>query len=178
MSKISFTKVRNVKTPTRAYEYAAGIDFYVPEFSYEFVKDVKEKNPNWCESFIVSWHPKLDGVSFILEPGGRINIPSGIKVNIEDKNTCLLAANKSGVASKKGLNHLAELIDPDYQGEIHINLYNSGSTPVEISSGEKIIQFMQLPIIRDNWVEVTNDEFDAIPESERNTGGFGSSGNT
>ena len=178
MSKIIFTKIRNVKTPIRAYEYAAGIDFYIPEFSLDFISSLKEKNPSMDGNFSISWLPRLDGIKFVIEPGGRINIPSGIKVNIEDKSTCLLAANKSGVASKKGLNHLAELIDPDYQGEIHINLYNSGVEPVEICPGDKIIQFMQLPIVRDEWVAVDNAEFDSIPESKRSTGGFGSSGNT
>lgn len=41
---IKFLKVRDVISPSRAYEYDAGIDFYVPKFSKEFIEDLKEKN--------------------------------------------------------------------------------------------------------------------------------------
>jgi dUTPase len=49
-------------------------------------------------------------------------IPSGVKVWIMDKHTYLQATNKSGVASKFHLDVMANTIDADYQGEIHINL--------------------------------------------------------
>lgn len=42
--KIQFLKVRKVKEPSRAYKYDAGIDFYVPEFDYHFIKDLKKAN--------------------------------------------------------------------------------------------------------------------------------------
>jgi len=41
---IKFLKVRDVKSPSRANEYDAGIDFYVPEFTKEFIKDLRAKN--------------------------------------------------------------------------------------------------------------------------------------
>lgn len=43
--KIKFLKVRKVKNPSRAYDFDAGIDFFVPEFDKNFVKDLKDKNP-------------------------------------------------------------------------------------------------------------------------------------
>ena len=46
-----------------------------------------------------------------LASHGRINIPSGIRVIINDEDTCLLAVNKSGVATKLGLTIGACLID-------------------------------------------------------------------
>jgi len=42
---IKFLKTRDVKSPSRAYSFDAGIDFYVPKFNKSFVKDLKEKNP-------------------------------------------------------------------------------------------------------------------------------------
>ena len=42
---IKFAKTRTVKTPNRAHQYDAGIDFYVPEFTAEFVDDLITKNP-------------------------------------------------------------------------------------------------------------------------------------
>ncbi|MCK9446416.1 hypothetical protein M0Q50_05955 [bacterium] len=44
MEEIKFCKIREVKSPSRAYKYDAGIDFYVPKFNKEFIKDLKEKN--------------------------------------------------------------------------------------------------------------------------------------
>jgi dUTPase len=90
---IKFLKTRDVKSPTRAHQNDAGIDFYVPEFTPEFVDLLKQKNPDI----------NISDFSIILEPGQRILIPSGIYCQMEDKNRCLIAANKSGVATKMGL---------------------------------------------------------------------------
>jgi len=62
-------------------------------------------------------------------------IPSGVKVWIMDKHTYLQATNKSGVASKFHLDVMANTIDADYQGEIHINLQNNGNIPITIETG-------------------------------------------
>jgi dUTP pyrophosphatase len=175
-STITFTKVRDVKSPSQAYSFPAGTDLFIPEYSPGFRDDLIAKNPNKSD-YLLSVSPDLLTMSITLMPHGRINIPSGIKVDIEDKNTCLLVANKSGVASKKGLDHLAELIDSDYHGEIHINIYNTGSDPVTVTTGEKITQLMNLPIIYPTWKEVSNSEFDLYSSTtDRGSNGFGSSG--
>ena len=46
MGIIKFTKTRNVKLPLRGHPTDAGIDFFVPKFDKEFVKDLKTKNSN------------------------------------------------------------------------------------------------------------------------------------
>lgn len=176
MNKIIFTKVREVKSPQQAYNYPAGTDIFIPDYTRQFRDDLVAKNPNNGD-YELTVAPSLDSMTITIMPHGRINIPSGIKVDIEDKNTCLLVANKSGIASKKGLDHLAELIDADYHGEIHINLCNTGSEPVTVATGDKITQLMNLPIIYPVWQEVTNDDFDACAsKSDRGSNGFGSSG--
>ena len=175
MGNIYFTKVRDVKSPQQAYNYPAGTDIFIPEYNLSFRDDLVSKNPNVGE-YELSVSPNLDSMTITLAPHGRINIPSGIKVDIDDKNSCLLVANKSGVASKKGLNHLAELIDADYHGELHINLYNTGNEPITISTGEKITQLMNIPIIYPTWVEMSNDDFSSdVIETSRGDKGFGSS---
>lgn len=183
MGTIIFNKLRKVKSPSRAYEVngnslAAGTDFYVPDYTSEFYDDLVKKNINTNDySITIDDEDEHKVLVITLSPGGRINIPSGIRVDIQDKNSCLLAANKSGVSSKKGLCKLAELIDADYHGEIHINIVNTGNTPVSIKSGDKLIQFMNLPIIYPTFVEFTDSEFnDSVLETARGSGGFGSSG--
>lgn len=175
MNKITYTKVRSVKSPQQAYSYPAGTDIFIPNYSSSFRDDLVAKNLN-SGDYELSVAPTLDSMTITIAPHGRINIPSGIKVDIENKDTCLLVANKSGVASKKGLNHLAELIDADYHGEIHINLYNTGTEPVTIATGDKITQLMNLPIIYPTWEEISNDEFSkCIDNTSRGEKGFGSS---
>src|SRR5574344_2079225 len=174
MSNITFTKVRDVKSPQQAYNYPAGTDIFIPNYTSYFRDDLVSKNKNNGD-YELSVSPSLDSMIITIMPHGRINIPSGIKVDIEDKNSCLLVANKSGVASKKGLNHLAELIDADYHGEIHINLYNTGSEPVTITTGDKITQLMNLPIIYPTWEEISNDKFSkCVDNTLRGEKGFGS----
>ena len=112
-----------------------------------------------------------------LEPHAKINIPSGIHVNLPE-NVFLKIENKSGISSKRGLSFLASVIDVDYQGEIHINVVNTGNLPVMIHAGEKIVQALPLfqPQMK-NVIEFSSlDELYENKNSNRGAGGFGSSG--
>ena len=114
----------------------------------------------------------------IIHPGSKILIPSGIYVKLP-KNIFLIAENKSGISSKRGLIKGAQVIDVDYQGEIHINLINPTKYNVSIYPGEKIIQFV--PIFQPNMKKIK--EYDSLNKLYKNTKsirgnkGFGSSGN-
>ena len=143
LQKVIFTKVRDVKSPTRANKHDAGIDFYIPVIDERLIND----------------------------------IPSGIKVWIENKQSALVAANKSGIATKKGLTFTAQVVDADYTGEIHIGLQNNSSRIVTLQSNDKIIQFLHTPIILSSMEEVTNDSYNDILKSntiDRGENGFGS----
>ena len=145
---MKIAKIRNVKTPVRGTDGSAGIDFFVPD---DYPADL-------CT----------------VRPGERFFIPSGIKANVPN-NYALIAFNKSGVALKKGLMVGACVVDSDYQGEIHLHLVNTSSNDVTIEPGEKLTQFLLVPVDH-SAVEVVfaNDLFD--DKSERGAGGFGSTG--
>jgi len=85
----------------------------------------------------------------------------------------LLVYNKSGRAVKNALSKGAEVIDSSYRGSIHVHLFNHSDEDVHITTGEKIAQLLLMPI----WCG-TPEEVDKLDESEteRGTGGFGSSG--
>lgn len=173
---ILFNKTRQVKNPNRAYGTGDAVDFFVPDYSSEFKKDLEAKNPN-KSYYACSISPSLDSMTITLAPHGRINIPSGIRVIIGDANTCLLAVNKSGVAANRGIIIGACLIDHDYQSEIHLNLINTNDEPVQIKTGEKLVQFMHLPVLHTEFQEVCEEDFEKLkPDSARGSGGFGSSG--
>ena len=143
---MQFAKTREVKSPQRAHDTDVGIDFFVPE-DFKTVK---------------------------LNKGDSVLIPSGIKVNVP-KGYALIAFNKSGVALKKGLMVGACVVDPGYQGEIFINLLKVTGDTVEINAGDKIVQFVLLPVVQDNLCLVQESELFSS-NTDRGSGGFGSTG--
>lgn len=151
---MKISKVRDVKTPTRGTSKSAGIDFYIPN----------------------DWHmPNNKNECFFLFPGYDVIIPSGIKVQVPE-NMALIGFNKSGIATKSKLQIGACVIDEDYQGEIHLHLFNLGRYVVELHRGDKIAQFILLPMSYDSILVVPEDEL-FNEESERGEGKFGSTGN-
>ena len=145
---MKIAKIRNVKTPTRGTEGSAGIDFYVPN----------DYPSNLC----------------LLRPGDRYFIPSGIKANVPN-GYALVAFNKSGVALKKSLLVGACVVDSDYQGEIHLHLINVSDKAVIIEPGEKLVQFLLIPVEHCGIEEVSEEDlFES--ETNRGAGGFGSTG--
>ena len=177
--KIQFTKIRDVKSPNRANLNDAGMDFYIPNYSEEFSNDLKAKNTANNLQYILD---REDGentnytLRIIIPAGEQINIPSGIKVNILDKNTYLEANNKSGIASKYHLVVGASVVDADYQGEVHLNLINTGNTDIEVFSGMKIVQFIHKYYIHTDLEEISNVEYNSLKASDRGSGAFSSSG--
>ncbi len=145
---MKISKIRDVKTPTRGTPGSAGIDFFVPN----------DYPDNLCE----------------ISPLDRFFIPSGIKANVPE-GFALIAMNKSGVALKKGLTVGACVVDSDYQGEIHLHLINTSDKPVRIQPGDKLTQFLLVPV---NHCSVTVvDEADLYEDvTTRGSGGFGSTG--
>lgn len=169
--ELKFLKIRDVKSPVRGTAEAAGVDFFVPNYNEKFEKDLKEKNPT------ISINTVDNNELYIkLEPGQRALIPSGIKTWMTP-GTALIAANKSGVASKKGLIFGAQVVDSDYAGEVHISVINTSNDTVMIKTGEKLIQFIHTPVLLTPIEEVDEYMFNALHDkSQRGEGGFGSTG--
>jgi len=137
-------KIRQVKTPNRGTDQSAGIDFFVPE----------------------------DYPTTALKPGESVLIPSGIKAQVP-AGYALIAFNKSGVATKQGLSVGACCVDEDYEGEIHLHMINTSSTIQTISTGQKLVQFILLPVSYAEVQEVTELK---PRNTQRGAGGFGSTG--
>lgn len=163
-----YTKTREVKSPTRAHNTDAGIDFFIPDCTDEFIADVQEKNSKKHLGY-----DQAEGDIYI-PANGSILIPAGIKVKVPD-GLALVAFNKSGVASKKQLIAGACVVDIGYTGEVHINVINTTSQPVKITCGEKLMQFVLLHVDFSNPQEVTAEEYNTQTGSDRGEGGFGSS---
>jgi dUTP pyrophosphatase len=83
-----------------------------------------------------------------------------------------LIRDRSSVATKLGLVVVAGVIDPSYQGEIIVALYNTSMKPVQFNRGDRIAQMILMPVIIAESIELKS-----MPEpTERGTAGFGSTG--
>jgi len=104
-----------------------------------------------------------------LPPGQRLLLPAGIAVALPP-GTCGQIWPRSGMATRQGIDRLAGLVDADYRGEVHVSLVNHGLDVAEFRPGDRIGQLVVVPVIVDA-VEV-----DKLDDTERGSGGFGSSG--
>ena len=78
-----------------------------------------------------------------------------------------------GLALKHGVTCLNSpgTIDSDYRGEVGVILINHGQIAFEINRGERIAQMVIAP-----YAQAVMAEVDALDETERGSGGFGSTG--
>jgi len=108
----------------------------------------------------------------VIQPGESAFIPTGLSMELPKGNAGLIYA-RSGLACKKGLApaNKVGVIDSDYRGEFIVVLHNHGSTPQEISHGERIAQLVITPVFTPGFTEVTE-----LTDTERSAGGFGSTG--
>ena len=182
MNRFRFIKVRDVKTPSRGTAGDAGLDFYIPRNldPQQLIQIEANQSPNhFTLDFVLGVNTTTNFVTDIqIYPGGRILIPSGIKPLIEPQESMLMAANKSGLASKKGLLYTAEIVDSPYVGEIHIGIINLSRVIQTLKVDEKATQFIHVPIYLTEPEEIQSEEF--YSESQmwgtRGEGGFNSTG--
>lgn len=176
MSRLRFTKVREVKSPNRAHPGDAGLDFYIPRDLH--TDDLRDKNP---DGHLVQYVLNTDNTikSIRIQPHGRVLIPSGIRVLLEPVNSMLMAANKSGNSTNKGIVYSAEIIDTPYVGEMGIGIINTSDQVVEFKADDKPLQFIHVPIHLTEPEEISPKEYEAEAKDwgTRGTNGFGSTDN-
>jgi dUTP pyrophosphatase len=103
-----------------------------------------------------------------LKPKERRLIRTGLAVAIPEGYYGRLAP-RSGLATKKGIDVLAGVIDADYRGEIGCLLYNAGDEIIDLPAQSKICQLIIEKIITPDAIWV-----DSLAETSRGIGGFGS----
>lgn len=109
---------------------------------------------------------------FEIAPGETRLVKTGIAMEIpSDVAGCIFA--RSGLATKQGLApaNKVGIIDPDYRGEIMVALHNHSQDIRVVSHGDRIAQIGFIPYLTACFLEV-----DELSDSERGTGGFGSTG--
>jgi dUTP pyrophosphatase len=108
----------------------------------------------------------------VLEPGKRHAVATGFAIEIPHGNEVQVRP-RSGLALKHGITCLNTpgTIDSDYRGEVKVILANLGSEPFAVKRGERIAQLVPTPVLRAHFTEVHE-----LAETERGSGGFGSTG--
>ena len=110
----------------------------------------------------------------ILAPGGRAAVPTGLAIELP-LGVEAQVRPRSGLALNHGITCLNTpgTIDSDYRGEVKVILINLGDTPFKIARGAKIAQMV---IARHEQAELV--EVEALSDTARGAGGFGSTGMT
>lgn len=107
-----------------------------------------------------------------LPPGGRHAVATGLALAIPPGYE-IQVRPRSGLALKHGISlpNTPGTIDSDYRGELRIILINLGSEDFAIHRGDRIAQLVLAPVVLARW-----DEVSQLDDTERGTGGFGSTG--
>lgn len=139
---------------------------------------VKKLHPNAklptygsCQAAGADLYACLDA-AVTIEPGEVFWVPTGIALEVPVGCAGLVYA-RSSMGAKRGLApaNKVGVIDPDYRGEIRVVLLNHSRQPQTLEPGERVAQFVITPVLQPVYEEV-----DELTDTNRGTGGFGSTG--
>ena len=130
-------------------------DAAIPEYAHEGDSGMDVRS---VEELIIGAYSSAK-----IRTGLACEIPDGYEIQVRPR---------SGLAAKKGIVAAFGTVDEGYRGEICVTLFNHSGVPFRVESGMRIAQFVLSPVARAYPVETT----DALSETERGAGGFGSTG--
>lgn len=108
-----------------------------------------------------------------IRPGATHLIATGLAIHIADPGYAALILPRSGLGHKHGivLGNLVGLIDSDYQGQLMVSTWNRGQTAFTLEPMERLAQLVVVPTMR-----IGLNVVEEFADSERGSGGFGSTG--
>ena len=115
----------------------------------------------------------VTAVDLTLAPGERALVPTGVALALPHGYVGLVHP-RSGLASRHGLSivNAPGTVDAGYRGEVSVLLVNlDPREPIVLRRGDRIAQLVIQRVERARFVEV-----DALPDSSRGAGGYGSTG--
>lgn len=116
--------------------------------------------------------PDLRAEGLTLAPGARAVVPTGLRLAVPDGFEAQIRP-RSGLARDHGLTlpNAPGTIDSDYRGPLGVIVLNAGAAPIRIAHGDRIAQMVIAPVVRATFAMA-----DALDDTARGTGGFGSTG--
>lgn len=108
----------------------------------------------------------------VIKPGETKLIKTGLAIELPVGYAAFIYA-RSGLASKRGLApaNKVGVVDCDYRGEIMVALHNHSAIEQSVAKGERIAQMVIAPYITAEF-----EESEALSDTVRGQGGFGSTG--
>jgi len=179
ITELRYTKIRGVKSPTRANPTDAGLDIYVP-FDLTRVDMNRMIEMTKCNIRVDTSAQSGYVTNIVAQGGEQMLIPTGLKVNVP-KGYYLKVADRSSIAVLKGLHVTAGIVDSGYEGEILVSLTNTTNKDsaahklAVLCPGDAFAQLILCPMETPEPVEVpTAVELFKGSDSTRSEGGFGS----
>jgi len=147
----------DAQLPTRGSEKAAGYDL---RMSQSTTIELNKENTDILTGMLK------------IKPHETVKVGTGLAAKIPDGYFGAIYA-RSGLATKQGLRpaNAVGVIDSDYRGELIVALHNDTDKEQTIKTGDRIAQLVVMPYLPVEFTEV-----DALDETERGAGGFGSTG--
>ncbi len=136
------------KLPVKASKGAAGYDLFASEATVVPASAVRDGRVEIGHALVGT------GIAISLPPGhvGRIG-------------------SRSGLSTRQNIEVGAGWIDPDYRGQVKIEMKNFSGQDFIVEEGMRIAQLFILP-----FASLELEEADGLPPSARGVGGFGSTG--
>lgn len=108
----------------------------------------------------------------VIQPLERVLVPTGISIELPVGYEAQIRP-RSGLATKKGITVINSpgTVDADFRGELKTSLVNLSSEPFTLVPGERIAQMVVAAHERVEWEDV-----EVLSETQRGTGGWGSTG--
>ncbi|NEX47546.1 dUTP diphosphatase [Pseudotabrizicola algicola] len=116
--------------------------------------------------------PGMRAGGFTLAPMQRAICPTGIRVEIPPGYEMQIRP-RSGLSTKSGITlpNTPGTIDSDYRGPLGVALVNLSDVPYTVQHGDRVAQMIVAPVVQARFAVV-----EALGDTERGTGGFGSTG--
>ena len=146
---------RPALTPSRANLTDSGLDLRA---------DLSAEPSDTIEGRVVTITP---GYTQMIPTGVHVAVPPGFEVQVR---------SRSGLAAKFGVHVLNSpgTVDASYRGEIMVILHNTGREPYAVHDCDRIAQMVVTPVVLDHFKQVGS--VDALGDTARGAGGFGSTG--
>ena len=108
----------------------------------------------------------------LLRPLERALVPTGIFIELPVGYEAQIRP-RSGLATKRGITviNAPGTVDADFRGELRVSLVNLSNDPFEVVPGERIAQMVVAAHEKVEWEDV-----ESLSETERGSGGWGSTG--
>ena len=161
---------QNIQRITALYGFEPlGVPIF--ESTALFTRGVGEGSDLVVQKEMYSFQDK-SGDELTLRPGGRALVPCGCAIALPHGHEAQVRP-RSGLAAKHGVTVLNSpgTVDADYRGEVKVILANLGDEDFAIARGDRIAQLVVAPVTHAAMIEV-----DALDDTDRGAGGFGSTG--